>query len=749
MSLAFCLRSFVEETAKVTEWYMLGVYMDVPREDLSHIEKEYSSHGSARCRAELFYVWMKRTPDASWELLAAALEKLGETVLAEKIRKLSVTVQINSRADSSTAETVSVVVEIESNLVDSFSMLEREFAVVVTNLKMSLEEKQVSLKKLGRFLDTRLDLDGELSQINSIDEIFQQIKQHFCLFNTVILKDIVENFVEEPLKQQLQEYKSKVEQFTQVAKMSLLKEVKFLDQSSSADMPQVIFKLTGFWPSVTIKRFQRFVDHVFEANSSALTHIHVKQGCICVTWYARKSAIASLAARAQEKVLFMRHVGVLSLSVGDTVILEQEKTEEEETDLSSALIQAITADCTEAVEFLLFLGADPNWASANGTTPLILACRNNSISITKLLLRAEANANAQDKWGLTGLKLVCSLKTPNKDLVELLVQSRAQLVVPGEEITALEIATREGHTDIVQYLASEGAPVNAQDSNGVTSLMYACRYKGCEMVRILLSHGAVPNMQNQNSSTALHFACYKQLTAGVELLLAHGADHSLPDKWGLTPLMYACTKKIGSQMDTTILVLLLSAGADPNAQAEEGSIALIVAAKYDYKEGVSVLLNAGANVNMQNMFGSTALHVAAENGFLAISELLLASGAQASLTDNAGMTPLNYALDNNHHDVCQLLLANFDSNPLPAVTESIDTSGTHVEDTDLSLFMTETIEQEPQQLFKKGSRQNSAFSTLDQLRYALEYPLSPADTIKHHQADEEEGDTNKHQNNYD
>ena len=50
---------------------------------------------------------------------------------------------------------------------------------------------------------------------------------------------------------------------------------------------------------------------------------------------------------------------------------------------------------------------------------------------------------------------MCSLKTPNKDLVELLVQSGAQLVVPGEEITALEIATREGQTDIVRYLASE------------------------------------------------------------------------------------------------------------------------------------------------------------------------------------------------------------------------------------------------------------------------------------------------------
>ena len=41
-----------------------------------------------RCKAELFNVWMKRTPNASWEPIAAALEKLGETVLAEKIRKI-------------------------------------------------------------------------------------------------------------------------------------------------------------------------------------------------------------------------------------------------------------------------------------------------------------------------------------------------------------------------------------------------------------------------------------------------------------------------------------------------------------------------------------------------------------------------------------------------------------------------------------------------------------------------------------
>ena len=727
MSVCPSLSTFLEETAKVTEWYMLGVYMDVPREDLSYIEKQFSSHGSARCRTELFDVWTKRTPNASWELIAAALEKLGETVLAEKIRKLSL--ELSTTAHSSQINLPSTVrVVLEKSIGVDFSKLEREFAVVVKNLKMSLERKQVLIKELERFLDARLNLDMESSQVASIDGLFKQIKPHFCLFNTVILKDIVEEFVGEPLKQQLEKYECELENFTVIAELSLLKKVEFLDQFSSADMPQVIFKLTGFWPSVTIKRFQRFVDHVFEANSSALTHIRVKQGCICVTWYTRKSAIASLAARAQEKVLFMRHVGVLSLSVGDTVILEQEETEEEETDLSSALIQAITADCTEAVEFLLFLGADPNCNSASETTPLILACRNNSISIAELLLRAEVNVNEQDEYGATALKVVCCLRTPNKDLVKLLVKFGARFQIPNERIqSALAIATINCHTDIVQYLISEGAPVNAQDRCGVTALMLACYIEHSEMVHILLNNGANPNLQDKDNFTALHIICSKQMqAAGIELLHAYSLDHRA------TPSF---------TRDTTILAMILSAGADINAQNAEGSTALLAAAKYGYKEGVSMLLNAGANVNIQNTIGSTALLEAAENGFLSISELLLASGAQASLTDDDGMTPLEYALDNNHHDVCQLLLANIDSNPLPAVTESTDTKLLPLP---IKNIESDTISSPShRRRHQQGSQYSSAFSTLDQLRYALEYPLSPADTIKHHQTHEEERDTSK------
>ena len=220
-SLELCLLSFLEETAEVTDWYMFGLYIGVPKKDLAQIEKQSSSQGSARCRAELFDVWMKRTPNASWELIAAALIKLGETVLAEKIRSRCVARPVSSPQQLAASSTVRIVVD--KSLVVRLSTLERDFAFLVTNLKMSLIKTNVSLKELKSFLDIRLDLKGELLQVACIDDLLQQIRPHFCLFNTVVLKDIIEKFIRNPLKQQLEEYESKLEEFTKTATLSLLK----------------------------------------------------------------------------------------------------------------------------------------------------------------------------------------------------------------------------------------------------------------------------------------------------------------------------------------------------------------------------------------------------------------------------------------------------------------------------------------------------------------------------------------------
>ena len=100
--------------------------------------------------------------------------------------------------------------------------------------------------------------------------------------------------------------------------------------------------------------------------------------------------------------------------------------------------------------------------------------------------------------------MLCSLRTLNIDLEELLVEFGSQFITPDEKIQpALEIAIIHGHTDIVQYLVSKGAPVNAHDKHKSTALMIACCSEHADIIHILLNHGADPNIQVKE--IVLHF----------------------------------------------------------------------------------------------------------------------------------------------------------------------------------------------------------------------------------------------------
>ena len=204
------------------------------------------------------------------------------------------------------------------------------------NLKTSLDEKQVSLLKLGRYLIGLLDEDNKLLQAKTIDELFQLISPYYCFLNTSVLGDITDKFIRE-LKHQLDEYESQLESFKESTSMSLLQEIGPQCSPSCVEAPRVTIKLDRCWLPVTIKRFQRLVEQIFKENSTKLANIEVETGCICVTWFARKPAIQFLIAQAKKKMKFMRLVGVLRMSIAGVDILEQE--EEEDMFFSSALVE--------------------------------------------------------------------------------------------------------------------------------------------------------------------------------------------------------------------------------------------------------------------------------------------------------------------------------------------------------------------------------------------------------------------------
>ena len=637
-------------------------------EELKDIEKRLSGEGIRRCKIELFTCWMKRYPNASWTEIALALDKCDENESADRIRQCHLPPTLPAATASmppSQEQQPVKIVRLEREKVATFRKLESSYAQLTYNLKTSLDEKQILPMKLGRFLIDLLEEDNKLLQATTIDDLFQLISSYYCFLNTAVLGDIIDKFIGEPLKHQLEEYERQLEQFKESTSMSLLQEIG-PQCSPSVGAPQVTIKLAKCWQRVTIKRFQRLVEQIFEENSTALTNITVKTGCICVTWLARKSAIPSLVTKAQEKTELMQLVGILRMSISEIDILEQEE-EEDTFFFSSALDQATDAECVDAVDMLLsILEADPNSSDSEGVTPLMLACQYGNIRIATLLLQARANINQQNNNGGTALMYACDSETPHNDLVRLLIQSGADISIKDSELqqTALIVAAQRGHTSIVQYLLDEGAQVDTQDVDGSTSLMIASSLGHSEVVRVLINYGADVNiLAKEPNSTALMYACLYQRTVCVDLLLAGGADPNLCGS-KYSPLVAACITARGQPMDPTILDKLLSAGANPNTQsAEYGSTALMSAAYYGYEKGVEILLNAAADVNIKDADGDTALQVAAYMGHLAVCKILLASGAQASVTNSNGHTPFDGAWNNDHHEVCELLRTRMDSDP--------------------------------------------------------------------------------------
>ena len=186
MSSSLNVRLFLTRVQKIADWFMLGVYLGVPNEELNKIDQRFSvSHGVERCKAELFDLWLRRNPSARWDDVASALEQLNEVALASELRALC---RISSPANSSNVtplhsralpdglrEQEKVTVDLSKSTVKQFARLESKFASLVCNVKTTTEEKRVLPGKLHCFLEVRLNQKIDISLNTSITDLFEYI----------------------------------------------------------------------------------------------------------------------------------------------------------------------------------------------------------------------------------------------------------------------------------------------------------------------------------------------------------------------------------------------------------------------------------------------------------------------------------------------------------------------------------------------------------------------------------------------
>jgi len=120
--------------------------------------------------------------------------------------------------------------------------------------------------------------------------------------------------------------------------------------------------------------------------------------------------------------------------------------------------------------------------------------------------------------------------------------------------------------------------------------------------------------------------------------------------------------------DSTWLSFLLSRGARPDIQDNEGTTPLMVAAQIGWIEGADLLLRNGANPNLSNSRGETPLMFAVHNVSLPMVRLLMNHHANPNQTDNVqGYSALDYARqDRRASAIVQALSGRGIGTPAPA-----------------------------------------------------------------------------------
>jgi ankyrin repeat protein len=188
---------------------------------------------------------------------------------------------------------------------------------------------------------------------------------------------------------------------------------------------------------------------------------------------------------------------------------------------------------TNAMGLLLECGADPNYVDMTSENSineslLHLAVSNGNVDSVQLLIDYEADIHVRNRFGYSLFDYAAHYG--HIDMLEFLISKGANMnaieIDWGKH--AIHIAACSGSIDSMQWLLDHDIDVDIKDGSGHTPLHWAAYYDEIDAVRFLISKGANVNNMNKHGENVLFDAAKREDQHRKELiniLLDHGAKH--------------------------------------------------------------------------------------------------------------------------------------------------------------------------------------------------------------------------------
>eukprot|EP00054_Salpingoeca_dolichothecata_P029739 m.235828 g.235828 ORF g.235828 m.235828 type:complete len:507 (+) comp26537_c0_seq13:70-1590(+) len=288
--------------------------------------------------------------------------------------------------------------------------------------------------------------------------------------------------------------------------------------------------------------------------------------------------------------------------------------------------------------------------------------------------------------------LICACTKGNIHVVTALLEIPAieiNIKGPNEE-TALYVASRLNHLDIVQLLLNFGADANLKTKHGDTPLHTAARNNCPEAMLLLLQNQADQSLRNTGGCTPLHLACVNNHIKAIQVLVQHNADPWIADnkkvtawhivardgffegvkcfantfgvvcpKATLVPPLILCAEAFHRESSYLPILKLVTSKAQETPGAVnakhplDGRSALHYVVQRDKVQAVEILLSGGADINVRDKYGVVPLHKAtSERTFL----YLLKHGADINAVDRNGASVLHLLLAERKFKLAEVAL---------------------------------------------------------------------------------------------